>query len=102
MEKAINLYLEFLENEYEEKNIKEIREEILKNPLKDYSLAYSTNGMGTREFQVNINFTDKKVLYYVDDVKIKEESFIEEEFIGFLKNLEFDWLIGDFSDYEDD
>ncbi|WP_177162292.1 hypothetical protein [uncultured Fusobacterium sp.] len=102
MEKAINLYLEFLENEYEEENIEEIREEILKKPLKDYSLAYSSNGMGTREFQVNINFSDRKVLYYVDDVKIKEETFTEEEFIGFLKNLEFDWLIGEFSDYEDD
>lgn len=102
MKKAINLYLEFLKNEYEEENIEQIKEEILKNPLKDYSLAYSTNGMGTREFQININFTDKKVLYYVDDVKIKEEIFTEKEFIGFLKNLEFGWLIGEFSDYEDD
>lgn len=78
MKKAINLYLEFLENEYEEENIEKIRDEILKNPLKDYSLAYTTNGMGTREFQININFTYKKVLYYVNDVKIKEETFTEE------------------------
>lgn len=102
MEKAIKLYLEFLENEYEEKNIKEIRKEILKNPLKDYSLAYSTNGMGTKEFQVNLNFVNRRVFYLVDDVKIKEKTFTDEEFIGFLKNLEFDWLIGEFSDYEDD
>lgn len=104
MEQVLELYLEFLEREYgyDEDSLKERKEEILKSPFKDYSLAYSTNGMWTREFQVNINFSEKKAIYLVDNFKIKEENYTIDGFICFLGNLEFDRLIGEFFDYEEE
>ena len=100
----INLYLEFLENEYsyQEKDLLERKKAILNYPIKDFSLAYTTDGNWTKEFQVNINFYERKIIYLVNFEKVKEEVFDKEEFLNFLKYLEYDSLIAEFSDFEED
>lgn len=104
MEKEINLYLEFLENEYEysEETIEEIKKEIIENPNKEYGLAYTTDSIfGCTEFQVNINFFKREIIYYVNDEVEEIKQFSEEEFLSELNNLNYNDLMLYSLEYEE-
>nr|WP_317279389.1 hypothetical protein [uncultured Fusobacterium sp.] len=104
MDKEINLYLEFLASEYEysEETIEEIKEEILNNFNEEHGLLYLTSRNDTREFQLNINFKEKTLKWYVDDELIHKILFTEKEFLDYLEDLDYQYLYSYFADYEDD
>lgn len=101
--KEIELYLDFLEYEYryDEEELIETKKEIINNFCGEHGLLYTTSGNGTKEFQLNINFGERKLRWYVDDELIHEIQFTEEEFLNYLEDLDYQYLYSYFSDYED-
>lgn len=114
MEKYLELYLNFLKNEYyfdefaeeydedTEEKINKIKKEIIENPNKEYGLAYTTDSIfGCTEFQVNINFLKKQIMYYVNDEIVEIKNFSEEEFLSELNNLDYNDLMLYSLEYEE-
>lgn len=101
--KEIELYLDFLEMEYDynKEMLKQIKEKILNNFNKEHGLLYITSRNDTKEFQLNINFEKRKLKWYIDNKLIQELEFTKEEFLNYLANLDYQYLYSYFSDYED-
>ena len=106
MEKYLELYLNFLKHEYyfdefteeydedTEEKVNKIKKEIIENPNKEYGLAYTTDSIfGSTEFQVNINFLKREIIYYVNDEVKEIKKFSEEEFLSELNNLDYNDLM---------
>lgn len=96
MQELIKLYLEFLKNEQEyiEEDLKNIEKEIINNPNKNFGLISTTDMEEVRVLEVNINFKDKKLLYYVDNKIIEIEKYSLEEIKEVLKYVHYDDLKG--------
>lgn len=102
MEKWINLYLEFLKKEYlvGKESIENTRKDILKNPSGEYGIAYIEDDYG-RDLQVNINFKERVITYYIDDELVKKEDYSEEEFDHLLADLDYDTFMETFYEFDD-
>ena len=64
--------------------------------------AYTTDSIfGCTEFQVNINFLKKQIMYYVNNGIVEIKKFSEEEFLSELNNLDYNDLMLYSLEYEE-
>ena len=102
LETYLELYLNFFKNEYNstEEFLEQRKNEILTYPNEEYGLIYFLTENEEKEIVIEINFSLKRLAYFVDTNLVNDEEYTEEEFLELLKNMCFDSLISKFSEYE--
>ena len=96
----LKLYLDFFKNQYNstEKFLEQRKKEILTYPNEEYGLIYFLDK--EKEYVIEINFSLKRLAYFVNTDLVNDEEYTEEDFLELLKNMSFDSLISKFSEYK--
>ena len=96
----LKLYLDFFKNQYNstEKFLEQRKKEILTYPNEEYGLIYFLDV--EKEYVIEINFSLKRLAYFVNTDLVNDEEYTEEDFLELLKNMSFDSLISKFSEYK--
>lgn len=100
LETYLELYLNFFKNEYNstEEFLEQRKKEILTYPNEEYGLIYFLDK--EKEYVIEINFSLKRLAYFVNTDLVNDEEYTEEDFLELLKNMSFDSLISKFSEYK--
>lgn len=95
----LELYLNFFKNEYNstEEFLEQRKNEILTYPNEEYGLVYFLDE--EKEYVIEINFSLKRLAYFVNTDLVNDEEYTEEDFLELLKNMNFDSLVSKFSEY---
>ena len=98
----LKLYLDFFKNQYNstEEFLEQRKKEILTYPNEEYGLIYFLTENEEKEIVIEINFSLKRLAYFVDTNLVNDEEYTEEDFLELLKNMSFDSLISKFSEYK--
>lgn len=96
----LKLYLDFFKKQYNstEKFLEQRKKEILTYPNEEYGLIYFLDK--EKEYVIEINFSLKRLAYFMNTDLVNDEEYTEEEFLELLKNMSFDFLISKFSKYK--
>lgn len=96
----LKLYLDFFKNQYNstEEFLEQRKKEILTYPNEEYGLIYFLDK--EKEYVIEINFSLKRLAYFVNTDLVNDEEYTEEDFLELLKNMSFDSLISKFSEYK--
>ena len=100
----LELYLDFFKKEYNSTKefLEKRRKEIIAYPEREYGLIYSLTKDEQKEISIEINFSLRRLAYFVDTDLVDDEVYTEKEFLELLKNISFNCLISKFSKYEDE
>ena len=103
LEVYLELYLNFFKKEYNstEEFLEKRRKEIIAYPEREYGLLYSLTKDEQKEISIEINFSLRRLAYFVDTDLVDDEEYKEKDFLNLLKNMSFDSLISKFLKYNE-
>lgn len=96
----VELYISFLKRtfNYSNKRLKEFKKQILKNPDLEYMVTSTTNDEG-KFLVVEINFSLKKINYFIDTELVNDVIYESKEFSSYLRKLTLDNAYDDFKEF---